>query len=197
MKKLIVIALVLILTLSLAACNDSKSITPSDENDITPSNVNSNVQSGENGNTKNSGSSPTPTIPSESNNKPPTQDNKPNYSLTNTVIVDDENLTFTITSIEESNIWGFTLKVFCDNKTDKDLMFSWDDVSVNGFMVDPYWVSSIQPGKRSYNEISFSSSSFEENAIIDVEEIEFKLRIYNSDDWSAPDVVNEIFTYTP
>ena len=76
-------------------------------------------------------------------------------------------------------------------------MFSWDDVSVNGFMIDPFWASAIAPGMRNYSDISFSSSSFDENDITQVEEIEFTLRVHDYDDWFGDDVFRETLTYIP
>lgn len=112
------------------------------------------------------------------------------------VIVDNENCTFKITNIEPDNEWGYTLKVYIENKTDKNLMFSWDDVSVNGYMCDPFWAATVQGGKKSIEEISFSTSDFEELGIEDVENIEFKLSVYDDDDFDAPYLVDEMFTLT-
>jgi hypothetical protein len=131
------------------------------------------------------------------NNTSLTQDNKPNYSLIDTVIVDDENVAFTITSVKDSGFWGFTLKVFCENKTDKDLMFSWDNVSVNGYMIDPFWATEIAAGRKSNTEISFSDSALERANISSVDEIVFKLRVYDSNDWQADNFVNDEFIIYP
>jgi hypothetical protein len=113
------------------------------------------------------------------------------------VFVDDENCTFKVTKIDADNEWGYTLKVYAENKTDKNLMFSWDDVSVNGFMCDPFWATTVQAGKKTNSEISFSQTDFEENGIEDVETIEFTLSIYDDDDWEAAHLVEEKFILNP
>ena len=113
------------------------------------------------------------------------------------VIVDNENAAFIILSVENDPIWGYTLLCYLENKTTDTLMFSWDDVSVNGFMLDPFFAKEVQPEKRAYSSISFSNSGFEENGISDVEEIEFKLKIYDSNDWSAANLIEDVFTFTP
>ena len=112
------------------------------------------------------------------------------------VFVDDENCTFKITEIDPDNEWGYTLKVYIENKTDKNLMFAWNDVSVNGYMCDPFWAATVQGGKKSIEEISFSTSDFEELGIEDVENIEFKLSVYDDDDFEAPYLVDEMFALT-
>ena len=120
-----------------------------------------------------------------------------NTTANEQVIVDNENAVFIILSAENDPIWGYTLLCYLENKTTDVLMFSWDDVSVNGFMLDPFFAREVQPGKRAYSSISFSESRFEENGISDVEEIEFKLKIYDSNNWSAPNLLEEIFTFIP
>lgn len=97
----------------------------------------------------------------------------------------------------EDSIWGYTLKVFLENKTDKNLMFSADDVSVNGFMCDPFWACTVAPGKKANEKITFSEKSFQENGIEAVEEITFTLHIYDSNDFSAESVLKETFTVKP
>ena len=110
--------------------------------------------------------------PSESNEQTenvPEEAAKPTgaaYTISDEVIVDDENCTFTITKAEDDKIWGFTLKVFCENKTeDKTLMFAIGNASVNGYMVDPAWAEEVAPGKKSNGEVTFSSSAFEDIGI--------------------------------
>ena len=113
------------------------------------------------------------------------------------VLADNENLTFKVTAVENDPIWGYTLKVFLENKTDKELMFSLDEVSVNGFMCDPYWAETVAPGKKSNTTISWFENTFAENGIETVEEITFTLRVYDSNDWLADDILNENFTVNP
>ncbi|MBQ6236193.1 MAG: lipocalin family protein [Clostridia bacterium] len=114
------------------------------------------------------------------------------------VVVDNDKCAFVILDTYEDSIWGYTLSVYLENKSaDKSMMFSWDDVSVNGFMIDPFWASSIPAGSKKLSQISFDESKFADNGIKDVGEIEFELRVYDNDDWGADDFVRDIFTYRP
>lgn len=113
------------------------------------------------------------------------------------ILADNEALTFKITGIEEDAIWGYSLKVYIENKTDKALMFTVNDVSVNGFMCDPFWAESVAPKKKSNSSISWLDSAFEENGITQVEDITFTLRVYDSNDFLAEDVLNETFIIHP
>jgi len=112
------------------------------------------------------------------------------------MLVNDENVTVKVTAIEEEGFWGYTLKVFLENKTDQELMFTVESVSVNGFMCDPFWAVSVAAGKKANEEISFSENDFEENGIASVEEIVLTLRVFDNEDWAADDLVNETITVT-
>lgn len=112
-------------------------------------------------------------------------------------LVDDENCTFKITAIGTDDLWGYTLKVFLENKTGRNLMFSLDDVSVNGFMCDPFWASTVNAGMKSNEEICFSASDFERNGITEVTNIEFTLSVYDSDNWTDDRLVDHVFNIYP
>ncbi len=112
------------------------------------------------------------------------------------VFVDDENCTFKITGTEEDEIWGYTLKADLENKSEKNLMFSMEDVSVNGYMCDPFWATSVSAGKKAKSDICFSEDDFKEFGIEEVEEIEFTLEVYNEDDFMEDNLVEEVFVLT-
>ena len=112
-------------------------------------------------------------------------------------LVDDENCTVTLKGIDADNLFGYTLNVYLENKTDKELMFSVDQVSVNGFMCDPFWASTVSAGKKANEQISFSESDFEANGIQEVNEISFTLNVYDNADWTADYLVEETFTVNP
>ena len=109
---------------------------------------------------------------------------------TDVVVVDNEQVSVIVTEYANDPIWGYCAKVFLVNKTDKELMFTADDVSVNGFMLDPLFADLVEGGKCAYSFLSWLESDFEDNGITDVQSIEFTLRVYDPTDWAADDVVN-------
>lgn len=121
----------------------------------------------------------------------------PSIIFEETVLVDNEHCTFKITAIEDNSIWGYTLKASLENKTDKDLMFSLSNVSVNGFMCDPVWAASVSAGMKANESIRFSDSDFIANSISQVTDIEFTLDVYDSNDWSAEHLVSDVFSLYP
>lgn len=166
MNKLICAMLAAILALSLAACNSSAETETG-----TPT-------------TEAAGETTTGTTAPDASEE----------AFKTQVLADNEDVTFTVTGVDAENIWGYTLNVFIENKTDKTLMFSVDSVSVNGFMCDPFWACEVAPGMKANEEISFSESDFEKNGIETVTEITFTLRVYDSNDWTDSDILNKTFT---
>lgn len=68
---------------------------------------------------------------------------------------------------------GPALIFYLENHTDRAVWFTVDDVSVNGFMCDPYWGCTVAPGMVAYSTCDWWSSDLEENHIDSVEEVEF------------------------
>ena len=116
---------------------------------------------------------------------------------TDTVIVDNEDLTFIVMNVDDELADYYTLNCYIANKTDKNLMISWDEVSVNGFMVNPFWAMSVAAGKQAYTEIIFYRSDLQEQDIEVVQDIEFRLQAYDNDNWDADYLLDEVYTFKP
>jgi hypothetical protein len=113
------------------------------------------------------------------------------------VLVDNEYVTAIVTGFEQDSIWGYTANLFLVNKTDSTVMFTVDDVSINGFMADPFYAESVASGKCAFSAIEWSDSDLTENDITEVQEIEFKFRAYNEDEWLDDDYANKKVTLNP
>ena len=172
-KKLLTVFAATAITLSLAACG-SKPASPTETQAAT--------------------SATTQAQPVETT-AAPAETTAPQFS--EITLVDDANCTVTVKSIDEDALFGYTLNVYLENKTDKELMYTVDNVSVNGFMCDPFWATTVAPGKKSNAQITFMESDFESNGITEVEDITFTLKVYDNNDWMADDLVLETFTINP
>lgn len=115
---------------------------------------------------------------------------------TDTVLVDNEYVKVVAIGTVEDD-WGYNLVLYMENKSDKNLTISADEVSVNGFMLDPLFGAELSTGNCSYAAINWFLSELEENSIEDVIKIEFKLYVTDSDDWEADDYAVETVTYNP
>ena len=113
------------------------------------------------------------------------------------VLVDNEYVTAIVTGYEQDEIWGYTVKLFLVNKTDKALMFSVSDASVNGFMADPLFAETVSADMCTFSSMIWSDIDLEENNITEIEQIEFKLQAYDLEDWDAEYMASETITLNP
>lgn len=114
-----------------------------------------------------------------------------------TILFDNENCTMIITGFDPDDMWGYGVKLYLENKTDKNLMFSISDASVNGFMCDPYWATTVAAGKRSNTTISWMESDLEANGITEVESLTLPVHVYDADNWANEYLISETFTVNP
>lgn len=179
-KRILAMSAALVLALSMAACGKAESETT--------------IPSGS--------SEPTATTQPSQTTKPeettiPETTGATEPEANEIMLVDNENCTVKVTGIDPDGLLGYGVKVFLENKTDKNLMFSVKDVSVNGFMIDPFWASTVAAGKMANETITFLESDFKENGIDAVTEITLTLNVYDSDDFTADYLVEETFTVKP
>lgn len=114
-----------------------------------------------------------------------------------TIIMDNEYATAIVTGYSKDEIWGYSVNLFLVNKTDKEVMFSVGDASINGYMADPFFATSVNSGKCAFKSITWFNSTLEDNGIAEIEEIEFQLTVDDANDWFADDFANEKVILNP
>ena len=113
------------------------------------------------------------------------------------VLVDREDLYFAIRDVKDDCALGYTWQVYVENRTDKNLMFSFERVAVNGVMCDPYWAEVIAAGKKGNCEIVWLRDSLDQRQITDVRKVEFTLNVYNDDIYTEAPLMHDAFTVYP
>ena len=113
------------------------------------------------------------------------------------VLVDNEYAMVIVTGYEWDDIWGYAANLYIENKTDSSIMVSTEEVSVNGFMLDPFYADSVSAGNCAFSSMQWFEENLTENGITEIENIEFILRIYNENDWMADDYFNEVVALNP
>ncbi len=120
------------------------------------------------------------------------------YSISDVKVYEDDNCAFYVKGAYDQDFWGFTLKVYCENRTeDTSLCFAFEDMSVNGYAVSGMFTEDVAPGESGDYEALFEMESFENFGITSPDAVSFRLRVYNYDDWEADDYVNDMFTVYP
>lgn len=122
---------------------------------------------------------------------------EPEASFTEIAVVNDSNVSFTITSAPyDDGFWGQAIKVHLENKTEKTLMFALDNVSVNGYMVTDLFAEEVSPNKKANASITIFSDDLDVNGITKITELEFTLRVYDYNDWAADALIENTYTIT-
>ena len=113
------------------------------------------------------------------------------------VIADRDDLFFAIKEISTDVPSGYSWIVYIENRTDKNLLFSLEKVSVNGVMCDPFWTEAVMARKKGTCEITWMRDTLEERKISRVAQVDFTLNVYNDDDYEEAPLMHEQYTVYP
>ena len=111
------------------------------------------------------------------------------------IIAQDDNVSFIIKGAPyDDRIWGTAIDVYLENNTNKNLMFTIDEVSINGYMVNPLFATTVAAGKKENTSITIFADDMTKNNVTRIENIEFTLHIYNADDLLEADILEETYS---
>lgn len=117
---------------------------------------------------------------------------------TDTVIADTNDITIIITGIERSDLFeAQDLCFYVINKSDKELLFSIEDVTVNGYRMDPFFAESVKPGFSKFSRASWYDDDLAINDIEKIEKIEFTMPVRLTENYESTEILNETVIYTP
>ncbi len=114
-----------------------------------------------------------------------------------TVLVDNENMTVLVTGYRMDEIWGYCAQLYLENKTQTPLMVSVEDASVNGYMLDPFFATQVDPGVCAFRDVTWDEKSLLANGIASVEQIQLALEAYPADDIFAENILDLEITLNP
>ena len=87
--------------------------------------------------------------------------------------------------VDESSIWGAGVLLFIENTTGKNVMVSCDNMSINDFMVNPVFVSTVYDQKMSLSSITIFQSDLDDNGIKSIDNIELSFSVTDADTFST------------
>lgn len=90
-------------------------------------------------------------------------------------------------AVDENSFWGTAILLYIENNSGKNVGVSVDDMSINGFMISPFFSTTCYDGKKAIDDITIFSSDLENNGIKSIEEAELKFHIYNADTYDTID----------
>lgn len=99
-----------------------------------------------------------------------------------TVLLDESSIKITVTGLEDG-LFGTELNLLIENNSDENLTIQARNASVNGYMVDTMMSADVAAGKKSNDELTFSTSALKDCGIDTFATMEFSFHIFTTDDW--------------
>ena len=110
------------------------------------------------------------------------------------LIADTDEVKVVAVGVDPDDMFGYGLILYLENKTDGEVMYTVDNVSVNGFMADPFWAVSLPANTVCYKELTWFSTTLEDAGVETVEEIEMNFKAYDYEDWFDDKYFEEVIT---
>ena len=98
------------------------------------------------------------------------------------LIYDQNGLKVTVTGFDKDS-FSFQLKMNVENSTDTNYDIQARDVSVNGLMIDPMMSIDVAAGKKANDDMELVNTDLKKSGIDVPGTIDFRLHIFNSDDY--------------
>lgn len=83
-------------------------------------------------------------------------------------------------TVDENSFWGTAILLYIENTSGTNVGISVDDMSINGFMMDPLFSTTVYDGKKDIADITILSTDLEDNGIESIDDVELKFHIYNA-----------------
>ncbi|BCJ93012.1 hypothetical protein acsn021_05810 [Anaerocolumna cellulosilytica] len=84
-------------------------------------------------------------------------------------------------TVDENSFWGTAILLYMENTSGTNAAIECENMSINGFMMSPFFSCNVYDGKKSINEITIMSSELEENGIESIDEVELQFNIYEAE----------------
>lgn len=87
--------------------------------------------------------------------------------------------------VDETSFWGNAVLLYIENNSGKNIRVSCDDMSINGYMVTPFFSCTVYDGKKAVDDIGILSSDLEENDIKELKDFELKFCVRSADSYQV------------
>ena len=88
-------------------------------------------------------------------------------------------------TVDENSFWGTAILLYTENKSGRNVGISVDNMSINDFMMSPFFSTVVYDGKKSFDDITVFKKDLEENNIQSIDTVELSFRIYDADSYET------------
>lgn len=102
------------------------------------------------------------------------------------LLLDQDNVKITVKEVDDKNsFWGADIYIYVENNTDKSISVQASSVSIDGFMVEPYFSCEVAAGKKSYDTITFMEEELKENNIESIDNMEVSFSVSDAESYET------------
>jgi len=85
----------------------------------------------------------------------------------------------------EDSFWGADIFTYIENNSNDNVMIQIRDMSVNGFMIDPFFSCDVLSGKKAFGTITFMEADLTDNNIETIDSLEFYFTVFDVESWNT------------
>ena len=105
-----------------------------------------------------------------------------------TVLYDHDGVKVTVTAFEDKSYYGPEISVIIDNTTDKSVLVSSEQLSVNGYMMDDVMLyAEVEPGTQVEDYLMFSDEDMAQCGITELANVEFYIQVMDPETYKTLD----------
>ena len=105
--------------------------------------------------------------------------------INGTELVNQDGIRIVGQYVDENSFWGAAVLLYIENNSDNNVTINVDNMSVNGFMVTPFFSSTVYSGKKSFDDITLMGTELERSGITSVDDIELIFKAINPETYET------------
>lgn len=110
---------------------------------------------------------------------------KTDVDISGTELYNENGIRIVGQHLDDSALFGTEVMLYIENTSDKKVMVSCDNLSVNGFMISGLFSETVYPSKKAYSALTLLQSELDDNGITDIENIELTFRLSDIDSYET------------
>jgi len=88
-------------------------------------------------------------------------------------------------TVDENSFWGTAILLYIENNSGDNVGISVNEMSINGFMMNPLFSTTVYDGKKAFEDITIFSEDLTANGIEAIEEVELRFHIYEAETYEV------------
>lgn len=109
------------------------------------------------------------------------------------ILVDQDGIKIIGKYVDENSFWGTSILLYIENNSDKNVSINCDDLSINGFMIDPYFGCTVYAGAKAMPSISILQSDLDANGITSIDKIQLSFTVLDDATFDTLFVSDPVF----